>query len=355
MSKNYQELYKRYRPRTWDDIIGQDKIIDTLRQAVITGQVPTGYMFFGPHGCGKTSSAFILAKALNCNHLKEDGNPCNECQTCKSIDKNSQIGIQYISMANRGSAEDVRKIVQEAQLAQPINHQVWILDECHRLSGQAFDALLIPLESEKTKSLFIFCSTEPEKIPKTILSRLQTRTFNPVKPDVLATNLAKIVKNENLEISHEEIIRAVQGAQGSVRDSIRNLETLVSNGVLPEQYSEKVLKLLCTRNPADIFRMTSEMASQGQSFVQTIQRLYSDLAGVFMIQAGAQPTVLYPAMSVVAENINPNVTSKCLDILGQAIDNMSKNTVDSRILFEIALKKCLEFRNMYEKKTEGRQ
>lgn len=355
MSKNYQELYKRYRPRTWDDIIGQDKIVDTLRQAVITGQVPTGYMFFGPHGCGKTSSAFILAKALNCNNLTEDGNPCNECPTCKAIDSNTQIGIQYISMANRGSAEDVRKIVQEAQLAQPINHQVWILDECHRLSGQAFDALLIPLESEKTKSLFIFCSTEPEKIPKTILSRLQTRTFNPVKPEVLAKNLMKIVKNENLDISKEEIVRAVQSAQGSVRDSIRNLETLVSNGVLPEQYSEKVLKLMCTRNPADIFLMTSEMASQGQSFAQTIQRLYSDLAGVFMIQAGVKPAVMYPSMKVVAQELNPNITSKYLDILGQAIDNMSRNTIDSRILFEVALKKCLEFRTLYEKKTEGRK
>lgn len=351
MTEHYQELYKKYRPRTWDDIIGQDTVVASLRQAPITGKIPTGYMFFGGHGCGKTSSALILAKSLNCSNLQENGNPCNECPTCIAIDKQTQIGVQYISMANRGSAEDVRKIVQEAQLAQPIKHQVWILDECHRLSGPAFDALLIPLESEKTKSLFIFCSTEPEKIPKTILSRLQTRTFNPVDPKTLAKNLKHIVDSEGLDVSVEDIIRAARSANGSVRDSIRNLETLITDGELPEQYSEKVLRLANTTKFTDVFALTNEMIAQGQSFTETAQRLYTDLSSVLILMSGGIPVVTYPVMEELASAVPPALIIRYLDILGNSIDAMSRNTVDSRVLFDIALTKMVTLR----RKLEGRK
>lgn len=344
MTEQYTELYKRYRPRTWDDIIGQDNAVSTLRQTVITEKIPTGFMFFGSHGCGKTSSAFILAKALNCKNVSEDGNPCNECDVCKSIDKQTQPGVRYISMANQGTAEDVRKIVNEAQLVQPIKKQVWILDEVHRLSAQAFDALLIPLESEKAKTLFIFCSTEPDRIPKTVLSRLQVRNFNPVGAKELALNLQKIVTAEGLTMSKEQIIQAVRSANGSVRDSISNLETLASSGLLPEQYSEKVLKLLLSTKYTDVFSLTNEMVTDGQNFTKTAQRLYSDLSGVLILQSGGKPATSYPAMVEVAKTVEPRLVVMYLDLLGNTITDMSRNTVDSRILFDIAMAKIITAR-----------
>ena len=340
-TEQYNELYKKYRPRTWDDIIGQNKAVDSVRKSVREGTVPTGYMFFGPHGCGKTSTAFILAKALNCENLLEDGNPCNACTTCKAIDSHTQIGIQYVSMANRGSVEDVRKMVNESQLAQPIKHQVWILDECHRLSATAFDALLIPLESEKTKSLFVFCSTEPDKIPQTILSRLQTRTFNHVDLKTLALNLKKIVDNEGLDVPKEAIINAVRSANGSVRDSIQNLETIISDGTLPEQYSDKVLRLLSSHKYTDIYALTNEMQAQGQNFTECAGRLYNDLSQVLVIKAGGVIPNVYPALEETANVLTPALVINYLDILGNTINLMSKNTVDSRVLFDIALSKIV--------------
>lgn len=346
--EKYIELYKKYRPRTWDDIIGQDEIIKGLREVPITGQVPTAYMFFGGHGCGKTSTALVLAKSLNCEHLQENGNPCNKCDSCIAIDSQSSLGVNYISMANQGTAEDVRKIVDEAQLAKPGKKQVWILDECHRLSATAFDALLIPLESERTSSLFIFCSTEPNKIPKTILSRCQTRNFRNVDQKTLVKNVQRIAKQENLKVTKEQFIDIVRNSNGSVRDSIRNLETIVTDGTLPEQFSGKVLKLTTSRKFTDIYKLTNEMAQNGQSFTDTAQQLYRDLASVLVLLSKAKPEVTYATQREVATILTPNEVIKYLSVLGDSITNMSNNVVDSRVLFEIALTKIVQIRRMSE-------
>lgn len=346
--EQYVELYKRSRPRIWDDIIGQDTVVASLRKAVLESMTPTGYMFFGLHGCGKTSAAFILAKSLNCDNLDSEGNPCNQCDTCRAIDDKTQMGVRYISMANQGSAEDVRKIVNESQLVQPIKKQVWILDECHRLSQTAFDSLLIPLESEKARTLFIFCSTEPDKIPKTITSRLQVRTFNPVSPQEIAKNLKKIAVNEGLNVTDEQIIQAARAANGSVRDSVSALETLSSHGVLPEQYSEKVLKLLSSQRYTDVYSLTAEMNNNGQNFTDAAQRLYSDLSSILIMLAGGKPAVVYPVMQEVAGTLTPQLVIGFLDILGNTITNMSRNTVDSRILFDIAMSNMIGLRRKYE-------
>lgn len=346
--EQYIELYKKSRPRVWDDVIGQDTVVASLKKAVLDETTPTGYMFFGLHGCGKTSTAFILAKALNCEAVDAEGNPCNECSTCIAIDEKTQMGVRYISMANQGSAEDVRKIVNESQLVQPIKKQVWILDECHRLSQTAFDSLLIPLESEKTRTLFIFCSTEPDKVPKTITSRLQVRTFNPVSPQLIAQNLKKIAVGEGLEVTDEQIIQATRAANGSVRDSVSALETLASHGILPEQYSEKVLRLLSSSRYTDVFLLTSEMNNNGQNFTDAAQRLYGDLSSILIMLAGGKPAVAYPTMSEVAKTLNPQLVIGFIEILGNAITSMSRNTVDSRILFDIAMSSMIGLRRKYE-------
>lgn len=348
MAEQYTELYKKRRPRVWNDIIGQDSIVSSLRESVLNKKIPTGYMFFGPHGCGKTSSAFILAKALNCENVDETGNPCNTCDTCTSIDNKTQLGIRYISMANQGTAEDIRKIVNEAQLRQPIKKQVWILDECHQLSRTAWDSLLIPLESEKAQTLFIFCSTEPDKIPKTILSRLQTRTFNPVGVQDLARNLKKITVEEKIQVTDEQILLAARSAGGSVRDSVSYLETLATHGILPEQYSEKVLRLLASTKYTDIYLLTNEMSANGQNFGDAAQQLYSDLSNILIMLAGGKPAVLYPGMTEVAKELTPQLVITYLNILGSTIDSMSRNTVDSRILFDICMSSLVTARRKIE-------
>lgn len=336
----YIELYKKYRPRVWDDIIGQDNVVNTLRTVPLTGKLPTSYMFFGTHGSGKTTSAFVLAKALNCENLQPDGNPCNVCETCKSIDSMSQPGIRYISMANQGSVDDVRKIVNDARLVQAIKKPVFILDECHRLSPAAWDALLIPMESETMPSLFIFCSTEPDKIPDTIKSRAQVRNFTPVNDMALGKNLLKIIKAENIKIDKEQVLQIVRASKGSVRDSISNLETLVSDGKIDGSYSEKVLMVLASGKYTALFNLTNEMNTNGESFSAVAQQLYDDLANILLVFSHAKIN-LSPASKAFGRVMTAGGVIGCLSILGDAITNMSYNTVSSRILFEIAMSKML--------------
>ena len=305
VEKNYQELYKKYRPRIWEEIIGQDTVVQRLRNIVTTGHVPTGFMFFGTHGCGKTSAAFILAKALNCSNLKADGNPCNECPTCKSIDEHTQIGIRYMSMANQGSAEDIRRIVTEAQLKQPIKKQVWILDECHRLSGAAFDSLLIPLESERMKTLFIFCSTEPDKVPKTITSRLQICQFLPVNLKTLALHLRDIARKEKLDVTPEQMITAARNARGSVRDSIRNLENIISQGSLAQDFNEKILHVLVSLRYTELFKTINEMQASGVDFTNAAQDLYDDLSNTLLIAASRDSSHATQMTQELLKSISP--------------------------------------------------
>lgn len=353
MTEKYVELYKKYRPRVWEDVIGQDTVVDNLRNIVKSGKVPTSFIFLGPHGCGKTTCAFILSKALNCEHPTEDGNPCNQCDTCKAIDENRQMGFNYVSAANNGSVDAVRKLVTDGQVVQPVKKKVFLIDEAHSLSKAAFEALLIPLENENTEPLFIFCSTEPEKIISTIQSRSQIRTFNPVSLQELAINLKRIVDAEKLDVTDEQIVQIARASSGSVRDSIRDLETVIAGGELPVQFSIELLKLLVTHKYTELYALTNEMQANNENFAKAAQRLYADMSSILLVQAGGKPPVLQAGIEEIAKMTSPQLIIKYLAILGETIETMGRNMVDSRVLFEIGMSKIISFKRDYDKQNGG--
>lgn len=190
------ELYKKYRPKTWDDVIGQDKVVESLKNDIVSGRDYAAYLFAGPRGCGKTTLAWILAKAKNCENLREDGSPCNECSTCKSINNKSNPGVQYISAANSGGVADIRNIMNRAYRRSTLKKQVWIIDEIQNFAKEAFDACLIPIEDENMKSLFIFCTTAISKIPETFTSRVQQRDIRLVSRSDLGKECMKVLELE---------------------------------------------------------------------------------------------------------------------------------------------------------------
>ncbi len=344
---SYQELYKKHRPRDWDGLVGQEGVVKDLRNEIIKGQVPTAYLFAGKqHGCGKTSAAWIMAKAVNCENLdKETGNPCNECQTCKNIDNNNQLGVHYVSMANNGSVKDANDIIRQAQMSQPINRPVWILDEAHRMSKEAAEAWLIPLESPNMKALFIFCSTEPEKMINTVKSRVQQKSFRSISNVDIYKHLQHISKIENLNLDEEQLKSATLESGGSLRDAMQNLEVIARDGKLAGSYKNKILSMLASRNYVSALKVSGEMERDGQNYLQATQQLYRDFSDMLLLLAGADPSdnVSNPkSYKKFAETITAEGLLECIKHLGDAVNTMVYNTVDNRIIFEVTMFKVIE-------------
>lgn len=340
------ELYKKYKPRDWDSLIGQTRTVKSLRSAVVSEKIPTAFLFSGERGCGKTSAAFILAKAISCLNPPGDGNPCNDCDVCHNIDKGSQIGVNYISMANKGSAEDVREIVQQARLSSPLKKQVWILDEVHNLSKQAFDALLIPIEEEKMPSLFIFCTTEIQKVPDTILSRVQSRRFSLIPEDVMKEHVREIAKKEQLEISDEEVDVVVRKGRGSVRDTLTALDRVSETGESFTNYGGRLLDALIALRIDGALSVIAEASQEDDvKGKELAEQLFGDLRDLLLAAAGADKS-LYATLPVAdtekatASLLGGAGIALALDEMGSAINQMTIGA-DSRIYLEVAIVKII--------------
>jgi len=346
MAEQHLELYKLYRPKNWRGLIGQDKVVKSLKGAVAAGKVPTAYAFIGERGCGKTSAALILAKAINCLNPSE-GDPCNECDVCKNIDNGAQIGINYISMANKGSVDDIREIAQQARLATPLNRQVWILDEFHNLSKQAFDALLIPLEDPRMPSLFILCSTEVNKIPQTIMSRVQSRKFSLVGEEIMTKYVKAVLKKEQLELDDESIASVIRMGRGSVRDTLTALERVNETGETFANYGGRLLEAFASQNLGDSLSVIAEASAEDEVKGRELaEQLFEDLRDLLLAAAGADPK-LYPNLPIedpkeVAKSMfGVRGISIALDELGDALTRMTLGA-DTRVHLEVAIVRTLQ-------------
>lgn len=353
MSNNYLELYKKYRPRVFDEVIGQDSAVKQIKSMIMADKVPTGIGFNAGPGSGKTTISLILTKALNCKNPVDKVTPCNQCEVCNAIDNNSQHGFKYFSAANSSSVEEMRKIVQEARLSYPINKPVFIVDECHRLSNTAWDAMLIPIESEKMNTLFLFCTTEPDKVPPAILSRITNITLPPVHWRTLTKHLYKIALAENLldtKVTKEDLVACSQGARGSVRNAIQNLETVANEGKLPINSTSKVINAMLTGNPVEVIKVTREMNDEGADFVKTMEVIYREFTTALEISLG-DTSVSTPASQEIAMKTNGSFIIKTLDILGDGINSMRNKLVSPQVLFEIPIIKI----TMIVKKIKSQQ
>jgi DNA polymerase-3 subunit gamma/tau len=342
-NSNYLELYKRYTPKSWSGLIGQERVAKSLRSAVASQKLPTAYAFLGPRGCGKTSAAKLLAKAVNCTNPPAPGDPCNECDNCVSITNNTQIGVEYLSMADGGGKVDAtRALMERSRLIQSIPQTVFILDEVHNLSAQAWDSLLIPLESPDSNALFILCSTEAHKIPETILSRVQQRSFRLIDPATMGKYLTKISEREGLDIDEDGIAAAVRLGRGSARDSLTALERIVQTGEVEASYGNRLLEALQTLKLSSILSVVAEFANSGEKFKYFAEQLYGDLRDILLLASGASEDIV-PVSPVsdprafVASLGGINGTMYMLEVIGKSISNMGINGGQHRITFELAL------------------
>jgi DNA polymerase-3 subunit gamma/tau len=227
---SYQALYRVWRPQKFDDMVGQDVVTRTLKNALITEQTSHAYLFTGPRGTGKTSAAKIFAKAVNCHFLK-DGEPCNECVTCQAITAGTLNDVIEIDAASNNGVEEIRDIRDKAKYAPTeADYKVYIIDEVHMLSTGAFNALLKTLEEPPANVIFILATTEPQKIPLTIISRTQRFDFKRITPAQSYDRMIYILDQKGIKYDQKALSIIAKAAEGGMRDALSILDQVISFG-----------------------------------------------------------------------------------------------------------------------------
>jgi len=262
---NFIVSARKYRPSTFKSVVGQDTITSTLKNAIKSGQVAQAFLFCGPRGVGKTTCARIFAKALNCLHLTEDGEPCNECESCRLFNESTSFNIYELDAASNNSVDDIRALVDQVRISpQGAKYKVYIIDEVHMLSNQAFNAFLKTLEEPPSYAKFILATTEKHKIIPTILSRCQVYDFMRIKDDDIIKLLQYVSTNENVVADREALRIVAAKADGALRDALSIFDQLVSFTGKNITYQAAIDNL----NVLDVdnyFKMTDFLFSEDQT------------------------------------------------------------------------------------------
>ena len=224
----YQALYRRYRPARFEDFVGQEAVIKTLRSQVMSGRIAHAYLFCGTRGTGKTSTAKVFARAVNCEH-PENGDPCGECATCRALSEESSLDILEIDAASNNGVDEIRDLREKVKYPPQVGrYRVYIIDEVHMLSAGAFNALLKTLEEPPAYVVFILATTEPQKLPATILSRCQRFAFKRLRAEEIASRLNFIAYQEHIEIEPDAVNLLARLADGGMRDGVSLLDQCAS-------------------------------------------------------------------------------------------------------------------------------
>ena len=287
---SYQALYRKYRPSTLEDVIGQDVIIKILKNAVINNKIGHAYLFSGPRGIGKTSIAKLVAKTVNCLNPK-DGSPCEQCENCMAINNGFNADIIEIDAASNNGVDEIREIKNKINLVpNQLKYKVYIIDEVHMLSIGAFNALLKTLEEPPEYIIFILATTDPQKVPATIVSRCQCFEFHRISSKNIVERLEYICKNEKIDVEKSVLEKIAELADGGLRDSIGMLDKLNAysndkitmedfekvNGIVSNQDKQKFLDLILNGNIIEIIKFIDEIYDLGKDlniFVQDMLKI----------------------------------------------------------------------------------
>ena len=254
----YQALYRVWRPKTFSDMVGQEAIVRTLRSQVMTGRVAHAYLFCGSRGTGKTSAARILTRAINCEN-PHDGDPCGECQSCKTIESGASFDVYEMDAASNSRVEEIRDLLEKVDYPPQFGrYKVYIIDEVHMLSNAAFTALLKTLEEPPEYMVFILATTEPQKLPSTILSRCQRYDFGRYSEDQIAGHLEKVAAQSGMQAEREALALIARAAEGGMRDALSILDMCMGAGDTITE--EHVRAALGTADRAFLFAFADALA-----------------------------------------------------------------------------------------------
>ena len=349
----YQALYRKWRPRTFDSVIGQESITDTLKNAIKRGKVSHAFLFAGPRGTGKTSCAKIFAKALNCTNL-QDGEPCNECANCIAADKGSMPDIMEIDAASNNGVDEIREIRDKVKYAPTEGkYKVYIIDEVHMLSMGAFNALLKTLEEPPEHVVFILATTELQKVPATIISRTQRYNFKRISKDDLEKRMKYILDQENIKYEDKALAVIAQVADGGMRDALSILDQLLSyekesinyqdaleiTGFAAKENIEKILLTLLEQNPESALKLAQTELAQGASSKNILDELIEMATkSLMLIKAGDdnQSTFLSEDFVQKIKDIPTNIFYRLITLANKALNDL-RYTNQQQIPLEVFL------------------
>ena len=296
---SYTALYRKWRPTAFDDVKGQDPIVKTLKNQVISGRIGHAYLFCGTRGTGKTSIAKILAKAVNCENPVE-GSPCNQCPVCRAIAGGSSMNVVEIDAASNNGVENIRDIREQVQYPPTDgNYRVYIIDEVHMLSVGAFNALLKTLEEPPSYVIFILATTEVHKIPVTILSRCQRYDFKRIPALTIAARLLQVTEAEQVDIEEKALLYLAKAADGAFRDALSLLdqciafhfgETLTYDhvldilGAVDQTIFSRMFRAVIEKRTKDCILLLEEMVIQGRELGQFVQEFIWYLRNLLLTQ-----------------------------------------------------------------------
>ncbi len=262
---SYMALYRKFRPQEFADVKGQDHIVTTLKNEIVSDRTSHAYLFTGTRGTGKTTMAKIFARAVNCEHRQEDGSPCGECSVCKSILSGSSMNVKEMDAASNNGVEDIRSLIEDTSYPPTEGrYKVYIIDEVHMLSTAAFNAFLKTLEEPPEYVIFILATTELHKIPITVLSRCQRYDFRRITTDVIAARLRELLDAEGIEAEDRAVDFVARSADGSMRDGISLLDQCIAFYLGKKLTYEDVISVLGAVD-MDTFAATAEAIRLGDA------------------------------------------------------------------------------------------
>jgi len=270
----YQALYRKYRSQRFDEMVGQEVVATTLKNAIVNGQISHAYLFSGPRGTGKTSAAKIFAKAINCPNQKE-GEPCNTCDICQAITQGSLEDVIELDAASNNGVDEIREIRDKSTYAASrANYKVYIIDEVHMLSTGAFNALLKTLEEPTDNVIFVLATTELQKIPATIISRVQRFAFKAITTRDIRQHLAEVLADEKIEFEDAALDVIAKSAEGGMRDALSLLDQALSfsDGKLAEK--DALLVTGSIANEALVSYVAALAASDGPTALDALEKIF---------------------------------------------------------------------------------
>ena len=368
---NYTVLARRFRPQAFDEVIGQEHVARALKNAIKAGRVAHAYLFTGARGVGKTSTARILAKTLNCPNTKE-GNPCNKCEICQGISEGRDVDILEIDGASNRGIDDIRMLRANVNVkSMRTKYKIYIIDEVHMLTKEAFNALLKTLEEPPPGVKFVFCTTEPQKLPDTILSRCQRFDFSTIETGNISARLQQIAAVEGFEVSDEAVELVARRAAGSMRDSQSLFDQLLAFGgekitaadvhrLLGTADDERLTRLaesLIKRERREVLELLDTALSAGVQLSEFVDQLLNYMRDLMVLASHAEEVPLlsvsnsYRAqLSRQAHDWGLRTVIAGLEILAEAKSRMFRAS-HARSLVELALVRMTMLQDLQQMET----